>query len=519
MIKKNQTYLLVLLALIPVLVFRDYTPSNELRYLSIADEALGNGTFVSFTYQGLPYADKPPLYLWIVMLCKWLFGQYHMWFLSLFSLLPAFVIVRVMDGWVAAEASAENRRTWRWLLLTCALFLGLGIVLRMDMLMCMFITLALRTFYKMWKGEGPARRLSVLFPVYVFLAVFSKGPVGILVPLLCTIVFLVLTKTWRTMGRYWGWKTWGILVAGCALWFGAVYAEGGYAYLDNLLFHQTIDRAVNSFHHEEPFYYYFISIWYSLAPWSFLLLGLVAFGAWRCRKGGHTDLQKFFLTVAVTTFVMLSLISSKIAVYLLPAFPFIAYAALLYFPRFGWNRWLALSVALPAGVFLLALPGFVAAVRLMDAKLGAFGQPLFYAAAAVLSVSGAGALWLVCRQRQVGRAVRTMACGLFCAVFVGGWSLPRVNAEIGYGELCREAVEAAHEYGLTDFCVWRIRRPEAMDVYLGQQVEMVQPDELAQSRRSGVAFLCPADRVDELPAYFQGRETRRVGKHVVMLID
>ena len=38
--KNNAVYLIVLAALLPVLLLRDYTPSNELRYLSIVDEAL-----------------------------------------------------------------------------------------------------------------------------------------------------------------------------------------------------------------------------------------------------------------------------------------------------------------------------------------------------------------------------------------------------------------------------------------------------------------------------------------------
>ena len=56
---------LLLLAVLPVLIFRDYTPSNELRYLSIVDEALRNGDIFTFTNHGIQYADKPPLYLWI----------------------------------------------------------------------------------------------------------------------------------------------------------------------------------------------------------------------------------------------------------------------------------------------------------------------------------------------------------------------------------------------------------------------------------------------------------------------
>ena len=81
---------LLLLAVLPVLIFRDYTPSNELRYLSIVDEALRNGDIFTFTNHGIQYADKPPLYFWILMLGKWLLGNHAMWFASLFSFIPAF---------------------------------------------------------------------------------------------------------------------------------------------------------------------------------------------------------------------------------------------------------------------------------------------------------------------------------------------------------------------------------------------------------------------------------------------
>ncbi|MEG0455696.1 MAG: glycosyltransferase family 39 protein, partial [Bacteroides sp.] len=179
--------LFILLALLPVLIFRDYTPSNELRYLSIVDEALRSGHFLTFTNQGLPYADKPPLYFWLLIFSRWLLGGHYMWFLGLFSLVPALVVMGVMDRWVRGEVSADNRFTGRLMLMTCGLFLGLAIILRMDMLMCMFIVLSLYTFYRMQRGEGNHRRNAILFPVYVFLAVFSKGPVGILVPLLVSV--------------------------------------------------------------------------------------------------------------------------------------------------------------------------------------------------------------------------------------------------------------------------------------------------------------------------------------------
>ena len=90
--KRYGLYIAVLIAVLPIIILRDYTPDNELRYLSIADEALSNGNIFAFYNQGIPYADKPPLYIWIVMLGKLIFSTHRMWFLSLFSLIPAFVI-------------------------------------------------------------------------------------------------------------------------------------------------------------------------------------------------------------------------------------------------------------------------------------------------------------------------------------------------------------------------------------------------------------------------------------------
>ncbi|MDD2251218.1 MAG: glycosyl transferase, partial [Candidatus Cloacimonetes bacterium] len=78
-------YLYYLLLLIPAFIFRDFTPANELKYISIADEALQSGTWFTFYNHGEIYADKPPLFFWLIMLSKLITGGYHMWLIGLFS--------------------------------------------------------------------------------------------------------------------------------------------------------------------------------------------------------------------------------------------------------------------------------------------------------------------------------------------------------------------------------------------------------------------------------------------------
>ena len=326
---------LYLLCLLPVLIFRPLTPDNELKYLAIADEALRDGHLWCHYLDGALYADKPPLFLWIVMGCRLLFGTHCGAILELFSLLPALGVILLFGRWCSRYGNLSGRWVPRaeWLMLGTAYFLGAAVVVRMDMLMTLFITLAFYTFWKLRSGDGrPADRW--LFGLYVFLAVFTKGPVGFLMPFVCLLGYAAVTRGWRDFGRVWGWRTWLILALLCGLWWFCAWREGGSAYLQELLGHQTFGRAVNAFHHKQPFYYYLYTILYAAAP-------AVFFSGWivlrtlfnRQRRAAIGPLPQFFLIVFAVFFVMMSAFSSKLQVYLLPGFGFLNYAAMMLYAQ------------------------------------------------------------------------------------------------------------------------------------------------------------------------------------------
>lgn len=515
--KNKYRYAGIFLALLPILIFRDYTPDNELRYLSIVDEALRNGNFMTFTFQGLIYADKPPLYFWFMMLGKLLFGTHHMWFISLFSILPALAITAVMDKWVSKELPVAYREAGVYLMMSCGLFLGMAIVLRMDMLMCLFMILALRSFYRMWKKQGNGQLESYLFPVYLFMALFSKGPVGLVVPLASTLLFLLYKKQIRTLAHYWGLKTWSILLLGCALWFGGVFLEKGPEYLHNLLFHQTFGRMVGSFHHAEPFYYYLTTIWYSLAPWSLLFIGVILVSL--KRKLIKTDLQQFFLVILTVTFVFLSLVSSKIAVYMLPAFPFFVYLTVLLLPHFRWNRWLGLSIAVPAIIFSVSLPGLM--ICTMQKGLEFLKQGFFYAGASLLTVCGVITLYVLYRKKDILAPIRILVIGLFAAVFIGGWALPSINQNLGYSEVCQKAIEVASQKHLSGYHVWKVRRAESMDVFFEEDVRQVTTEDILNDKLNKTLLLLPSRKLtgeDQLKEYLSDKEKYIVGPYMIIVL-
>ena len=504
---KYLRYLLYLLAVLPIFIFRDFTPDNELRYLSIADEALRNGTLFTFTNHGISYADKPPLYLWIVMLGKVIFGTHSMLFLGLFSFIPALVVVYVMDQWISNSVSEKERLMAQLMLLTSGFFVGTAIVLRMDMLMCMFIVLALSTFFKMYSGNGKPRD-SYLFPLFVFMALFTKGPVGIIVPLISTILFLILKRKRKTIGQYWGWKTLTILISLSALWFAGVYAEGGSAYLDNLLFNQTVNRAVNSFHHKEPFYFYLITIWYALAPWSLLVIGMLFAGL--KKKLVSTDLEQFFLVIIFSTLILLSLFSSKLAVYMLPTFPFLIYLAALWFPKLNSPRWMYILVIIPAVLISLVLPAVIVVPEFIQIQ-GFSRNLLLFISAGILSASGVFTL-ITLKKYKLKNGIIILGAGMLTAVFVISFALPKYNPMIGLQELTSKAKETATEMGGVNYYYCEMTKGDNLDVYLGQSLERLEIKDLYQPgkiKTPAILFTWykAIDRNDSIQVFIEGKKS------------
>ena len=481
--KNKYIYLIWFIALLPAMILRDYTPNNELRYLSIVDEALLNGSVFTFTNQAEIYADKPPLHFWLMMIGKLILGEHRMWYYSLLSIIPAFVILNTMSKWVGREDDTPL------MLMTTALFTGTALIVRMDMLMNMFIILSLYTFYQIYIDKN-IKRNAWLFPIFVFLALFSKGPLGLLIPFVSTTTFLIFKKKLSDFKKYWGWKSFLIILVVSVIWFIGVYIEGGNDYLYNLLVHQTVGRGIDSFHHKEPVYYYLITIWYTLFPWSFLVIALFIVAL--VKKRINNTLEYFFTIIILSTMVMLSIISSKLAIYSLPIVPFFIFLAILLFNKFDLqNRWIKLTIAIPAAIFILALPGifYISSNESLQYLTNSF----IYTGAAVLTLTGIFIFYYLYKESDLIRSINTLALGFLLTIFIVGWSLPQLNNQLGWGNMCAKAIELADEYEINDYWVYNIKRSENMDVYLKKDVIIVDKEVLKNSTDKKLLMLRAKD--------------------------
>ena len=504
-------YIAVIAAVLPVIIMRDFTPSNELRYLSIADEALRNGSIFTFTNHGVPYCDKPPFYLWIIILCRWLTGAHHMWLLSLFSVVPALAIVDIIDRWTANEMGASSHAIARLMTLSAGLFLTAALTIRMDMLMCLFIVLALREFWRMYNDGEPSTKSRWLFPLWIFLGVFTKGPLGLLIPLVSTAVFLLIKGELRLMPRFWGWRTWTVLIGLIAAWFGAVAAEAGTGYLYDMTMHQTFGRAFKSFHHKAPFYYYALHYWYCLAPWSMLVAGVVVKALEKRTK--RDNLEVFFLTVAVSTLCLLTCFSGKLQVYMLPAVPFLTYPTAMFIERYSGCRWVRYSLAVPAAIFIAALPAFLVAEEYVSIP----GRGFLIAAATMLTITGCAVLHsLYCKSKATGllTTVRIIGYGMLAAIFTGAFAMPQINSETGYKEVCQIARQEAERHHTTDYRAWKLKRPENMDVYLHHNVRIIASNDKVDADKRPYIIITKKSELGEI----RMNDTKIIGNFAVGVV-
>jgi len=207
------------------LLNRDLSPVNELKYISIALEGLRSNHWFAFYNHGDAYADKPPVYFWIIMLGIKLFGtEGGILWTGLFSVLPAIGICEVLYRWSKNDLNEEMRLLAIMLLMSTSLFLVCALILRMDMLMALFITLSLYQFHLAYQQQRVTKqRYRIL--LFLLCALFVKGPVGLLLPILSIVLFLFQKKALKSFFVYFPVK--GILacIAICGLWLAAAYAE------------------------------------------------------------------------------------------------------------------------------------------------------------------------------------------------------------------------------------------------------------------------------------------------------
>ncbi|MHA6235927.1 ArnT family glycosyltransferase [Pseudomonas fluorescens group sp. PF-69] len=340
---------LMLLALFLVgagLGLRQAQNVDEERFLGVALEMLHNGSWLIPHRAGEIYGDKPPIFMWTVAFFTWLTGKPNiaLYIPGLFSAVT-----------VTAMVYDLGRRLWNHRIGRIAALLYLATyqtysILRtgqIDSFLILFTSLGL---YGLARHLllGPAWRWFYVGCAGMGIGVITKG-VGFLPALMLIPYAYAVRKDWSGVvampgqARKW-WLGLLVMLAAIAVWLLpltlSIVLNGSadeVAYAREILLRQTAGRYANSWHHREPFWYFFTNVipqyWLPLVlalPW------LVP--AWR-RQLQKRDGRVLVLLGWVALVVLFFCISAgKRKLYIYPALPGLVLAAA---PLIPWllQRW------------------------------------------------------------------------------------------------------------------------------------------------------------------------------------
>ena len=320
---------------------------TEALFVEVGHQMLERGDWITPWWNGERFFDYPVWGYWMVGLSFRLFGVSE-WAARLPVALAASAVVVAGFGLMLAWSPAGEAGRPRVLraavaagvIATTPGWIGWGRTSTTDMFLSSAISLALFGFLLAHRHLAYPWRAAlgrVAMALFAGIAVLSKGPVGVLLPGLVVVVFLLLTGHWRA------WLRWSPLLAMVALflgvtapWYTAAAVVNGGEFLGGFLAFSNLQRFTTVLYdHPGPPWFYLPWLVLLVLPWSlFLPLAIAAQGFWRPRRwrsgsvgdaageaGAPAELGLFLLLWLVLVVAFFSAAATKLPGYILPSLP------------------------------------------------------------------------------------------------------------------------------------------------------------------------------------------------------
>lgn len=314
-------YFLVYLAMLGV---RPMIAPDETRYGEIPREMLASGDWVVPHLDGLRYFEKPIMGHWLNGAALMLFGD------NAFAVRLASALATGFSGWLLLLWARKYSEDQVVPLFATAVFwlsvlvFGLGTFAVLDAMLALFTTAAIVAFYFGYQEQVPGRRLLylVLAGAACGCAFLTKGFIALVIPA-SVIVPFASWQGWLKRCLRTAWVPvlsavlislpWSLLIHGRApdFWHYFFWVE-----------HVNRFISPSGGQHPEPIWYYLPILLAGIMPWT-VLAGPIVQGL------RQTSFQHPLVRLAVCWFVFpflfFSVCGGKLATYILPCFPPVAF--------------------------------------------------------------------------------------------------------------------------------------------------------------------------------------------------
>ncbi len=369
---------------------------DEGRYSEIPREMAVSGDWITPRLNAIKYFEKPPLQYWATATAYKVFGEHHwtarLWpaLSGLLCVLLIYVAGRRLFGAVVGFYAAL-------ILAASPGFIIVAQINTLDMGLTLFMTATLASLLLALNEPAPQKSPWMIAAwAFAALAMLSKGLVGIVLPGMVFVAYLLWHRDWQMLARLrWGWGL-PLFIAIAAPWFVLVQMANP-EFFDFFFIREHFSRFSSNVHRRTGGWWYFVPILaFSMLPWMAQLPRALADG-WRSVSSGNRFHPRRFLVLwAVLIFLFFSVSGSKLPSYIVPIFP--ALALLMAhtlvstsFKALQWQSWI-LTVG---AVALIGYAPFVTAWgnEKVSAELYALYTPWLLAAGAAGLVGYLFAAW------------------------------------------------------------------------------------------------------------------------------
>jgi 4-amino-4-deoxy-L-arabinose transferase len=315
---KNKLYIFLsvaFIALIFMLGSWGLTDTSEARYAEIGKEMFVNGDFLNPTLLGIKHLHKPPVTYYLTTLGYQIFGinefgaRFFMQLAIIFQLLLVFKITLILykNEKLAFAASLIY------------FSLPITIIAVRSLTTDAYLTTFILASIYFWLCYKQQLKPFLLYFFYLFLGLIfeTKGPVGLIVPIIFVVTYKIINKDKIEVSihQFFGFLL--FLIVSASWYIAAINSnEGLFDYFFN---NQLVERvSKDKFQRGKPFWYYLLIMPLVGLPWLFYLPFYFKKNIKTIIKHKKTDFV--LLVSSFVFFIILSISTSKLVLYILPLY-------------------------------------------------------------------------------------------------------------------------------------------------------------------------------------------------------
>lgn len=414
---------------------------DETRYAVMSRDMVNSGNWNLLMLNFVPFLEKPPLYFWLVGLSIKFFGNFSEVSVRFPIALTATFLVFFTYFFGKKVISRTFGLISSIVLLTSVFFLIFAHIAILDMILTVCIASALYSaFLTQVVSDKSKKYFWWIFWAIIGLGFLAKGLLALAIPATIVFLYCLLTKNLKEFFKPLHLIV-GLLIFSVITlpWHIAVYQEYGNKFIKEYFLYHHFARFIDSSHiGRKHSLFYFVPVFFiAFMPWSIMFIGAIvdwckkAVAKYKETQGKvleklysivtvNTTQEKFVLFSAlffIVAFCAVSVSSTKLPTYILPAIPPAALLTGLFWVRednFA-KKIISISTYILSAIFILvAISGFVS-LFFMPKEILALCEPFKYF---VIIGCGTIGLLLLLKAKQTDKKTDLLIVYILTMLFI-----------------------------------------------------------------------------------------------------